>query len=112
MKTALDAAHLSPYATDSKNRANPANGVCLCAYCHRALDRRLIAIQASGDLLVCPSIDDAIAKEHFTRVTPDLRRLWLSGVNPEFLELGVEWFKENLTNSGLHRAWKKRTTRP
>ena len=35
----LEAAHISPYSTDKENRANPANGLCLCTFCHRAFDR-------------------------------------------------------------------------
>jgi len=81
----LDAAHLSPYASDKKNRANPANGICLCAFCHRALDRRIIAIQPNGELLVSPSVDDPVAREHFERLDPKKRRSWLSGVSPKFL---------------------------
>jgi hypothetical protein len=91
----VDAAHLSPYASDQQNRANPANGVCLCTFCHRALDRRIIAIYPSGDLLVCPSVTDPIAKQHFTRLDAETRKVWLTGVNPEFLELSVQWFKES-----------------
>jgi hypothetical protein len=95
----VEAAHLSPYASDPQNRANPANGVCLCTFCHRALDRRIIGIQPNGELLICQSIADSVALEHFTRIRPDTRKLWLFGVNSEFLELTVLWFKENILNS-------------
>jgi predicted restriction endonuclease len=57
----VEAAHLSPYATDVKDRANPANGVCLCKFCHRALDPRLIAITLQGDLLVAPDRNRSLA---------------------------------------------------
>jgi hypothetical protein len=97
----VDAAHLSPYAFDQHNRANPANGVCLCAFCHRALDRRIIAIHPGGDLLVCPSVTDPIAKEHFTRLQAETRKAWLSGVSPEFLELTVRWFNEAMSNTSI-----------
>ena len=88
----LDAAHLSPYAFDRQNRANPANGICLCAFCHRALDERVIAIQSNGELLVCPSVDDPVAMVHFTRLHPETRKPWLSGVSQNFLELTTQWF--------------------
>lgn len=94
----VDAAHLSPYATDVKNRANPANGVCLCKYCHRALDLRLIAITPAGELLVAPDIIDLVARFHFDRLTPDVRRRLLTGVDPHFLTLTVEWHKEYMSN--------------
>ena len=90
----VDAAHISPYAADEKNRANPANGICVCTYCHRALDRRLIAIAPSGDLLVASHITDTIALAHFTAVDAYTRRKWLRGVDEKFLELTVKWFRE------------------
>lgn len=94
----VEAAHLSPYATDVKNRANPANGVCLCKYCHRALDLRLIAITPAGELLVAPDMSDPVAHFHFDRLTSDGRRRFLSGVDPHFLQLTVEWHKEYMSS--------------
>lgn len=90
----LDAAHLSPYAVDKKNRANPANGICLCKYCHRAFDLRLIAIQKNGDLLVASSVDDKIAHHHFSQITREQRFQWLEDVDDKFLELTVELFNK------------------
>ena len=90
----FDAAHLSPYTSDVKNRANPANGICLCTYCHRALDRRLIAIKPNGELLVSHRVKDSIAIEHFSAVGTDTRKKWLEGVKPEFLGLTVGWFED------------------
>lgn len=90
----LDASHLSPYAVDKKNRANPANGICLCKYCHRALDLRLIAIRKNGDLLVASSVDDEIAHHHFSQITREQRLQWIKGVDPKFLELTVQWFND------------------
>ena len=92
----VDAAHLSPYATDKNNRANPSNGICLCKYCHRALDLRLIAITPDGNLLVSPSIEDSVANHHFSQIKSEDRLLWLKGVDSSFLQLTVQWFKENL----------------
>ena len=90
----LDAAHLSSYAADKNNRANPANGICLCKYCHRAFDLRLIAIQKNGDLLVASSVDDKIAKHHFSQITREQRAQWLEDVDDKFLELTVELFNK------------------
>ena len=95
----VEAAHLSPYATDIKNRANPANGVCLCKYCHKALDLRLIAITPEGHVLVAPDIDDPVARFHFQRVNPEVRKQLLTGVDPRFLNLTVRWHKEYLARS-------------
>lgn len=94
----VEAAHLSPYATDVKNRANPANGVCLCKYCHRALDLRLIAITPAGELLVEPEMTDPVARFHFDRLTADTRSRLLTGVDPHFLTLTVGWHKEYVSN--------------
>lgn len=94
----VEAAHLSPYATDVKNRANPANGVCLCKYCHRALDLRLIAITPEGELLVATDLNDPVARFHFHQLASDYRRGLLSGVDPRFLQLTVKWRKEYMSN--------------
>jgi hypothetical protein len=99
----VDAAHLSPYASDSRNRANPANGVCLCKFCHRCLDLRLIAIQPDGELLVAPSVDDLVAQHHFSRMTKEQRVEWLVGVDSSFLLRTVKWFKDRLAESGEPR---------
>lgn len=92
----LEAAHLSPYATDEKNRANPANGVCLCTYCHRALDLGLIAISPSGELLITPDVNDEVARFHFDRLSADQRSQMLTGVDPAFLQLTVNRYRECL----------------
>jgi len=100
----VEAAHLSSYASDQKNRANPANGICLCKYCHRALDIRIIAIQPNGILLIAPIITDEIAKHHFSRIDKKQRAKWLMGVDPKFLELTVQWYNDNLSNKHVART--------
>ena len=97
----VEAAHLSPYAVDKKNRANPANSICLCKYRHRALDLRLIAIQPDGTLLVAPFLDDQVANHHFSWIEPERRLRRLKGVGPEFLKLTVRWFHESLPNDSV-----------
>lgn len=92
----LDAAHLSPYATDKKNRGNPANGICLCKYCHKLFDLRLIAIESSGKLMVNPTLTDPVAKHHLSQIKTPQRKKWLKGVDPNFLKLTIKWHKENL----------------
>lgn len=99
----VEAAHLSPYASDKKNRANPANGVCLCKYCHRALDLRAIAIRPDGVLLVSRSVKDAIALHHFSIVSPEERKKWLVGVDPDFLLKTVLWYEESLEDEDAKR---------
>lgn len=94
----VEAAHLSAYASDVKNRANPANGICLCRFCHRALDLRLIAIKPNGDLVLSPHISDEIALHHFSKVSNDQRQKWIIGVDPAFLELTVRLHEEYISN--------------
>lgn len=96
----IDAAHLSPYSSDKKNRANPANGICLCKYCHTCLDKSLIGILPDGGLLVSESITDSVSQFHFRRISEEKRVELLSGVNPEFLLLTEQSFKENEAQQG------------
>lgn len=82
----LDAAHISPYATDKRNRANPANGLCLCAFCHRAFDRGLVAIHPDGHLWVSHTVDsDATFHAHISGMDAAERRKRLKGVDVEIL---------------------------
>ena len=99
LKGIVEAAHLSPYATDVKNRANPANGVGLCKYCHRALDLRIIAITREGELLKAPGMTDPVALFHFDRLTSEGRRPLLSGVGSHFLDQTVERFEAYRNNN-------------
>jgi hypothetical protein len=90
----LEAAHLSSYATDVRNRANPANGVCLCKFCHAAMDNRLIAINEDGTLLVSNSISDPIAELHFSNLSSRERVEFLKGVDPRFLQASLVFYNE------------------
>lgn len=100
LQAVIDAAHLSPYASDEKNRANPANGICLCKYCHTCLDKSLISILPNGELLVSPSVSDSISQFHFRRITREERLAWLAGVNPDFLLLTKESYEQNEAQQG------------
>ena len=82
----IEAAHLSPWAADPDNRANPANGLSLCTLCHRALDRGLIAIRSDGELLVRPDVADPVAIHHFTRLSSADRKALIAGAHPKFLD--------------------------
>lgn len=93
-KAVLLAAHLSPYSTDKQNRANPANGICLCTFCHAALDKRQIALRVTGEIVINPEIDDALAIEHFTRVDKSTRKRWLSGIDGTFLQVTEKLYNE------------------
>lgn len=92
----LVAAHLSPFCTDRRNRLNLANGICLCAFCHAALDKRRIAILPNGEIKIHPGVTDSMALEHFTRVDPSRRRAYLSGVGPQFIAVSLRLYDEAL----------------
>ena len=82
----LDAAHVSDYSTDTANRANPANGIALCVYCHRAFDRALVTLHPNGRLEAASALlDDPVAALHFEALSPDERRRLLDGVDLELL---------------------------
>lgn len=52
----LMASHIVPWASDPKNRLNPANGLCLSALYDRAFDRGLIGIDLERRLLVSENL--------------------------------------------------------
>jgi len=86
LKEVLEAAHIRRYAEDQENRANPANGICLCKYCHSAFDSDILSILPSGEIQTLGEITDQVAKFHFTQIDKETRRNWLKGVDLEFLK--------------------------
>ncbi len=82
---ALDIAHIESYASNQNNRANPANGICLCRFCHAAFDAHQITIAPSGAVTIENDAEDTIAQLHFTAVPQKIRRSWLVGVDPSLL---------------------------
>jgi hypothetical protein len=83
---ALEAAHIRSYSEDPINRANPANGICLCKYCHAAFDTRVLTILTTGELVLLEKIVDKIADTHFKQISKETRKKWLEGVELSFLE--------------------------
>ena len=88
----LIAGHLSPYSTDRKNRRNLANGICLCTFCHTALDRKQIALKINGEIIISPEIEDKVALQHFTRIDSSTRRNWIVGIDEEFLKITEHFY--------------------
>ncbi|MFY0523992.1 HNH endonuclease [Archangium gephyra] len=100
------AAHIRGWAQDKGNRANPANGIALCCFCHVAFDACLIAISPTGELMVSQACrEDSIAMAHFSFIAPEIRRGWLAGINPEFLKERVVAFK--MAEGHLRRTRKR-----
>ncbi len=86
LREVLDVAHISRYSTDVENRANPANGIGLCAYCHRAFDGGAIRLHENGVVSVSDGVDaDPVALAHLSNLTAETRLLLLNGVDPELL---------------------------
>ena len=61
MQEVLRASHISAWVSDTKNRMNPENGLCLSATYDAAFDRHLISFDEDYRLIFAPSL-----KEHYT----------------------------------------------
>ena len=84
VREVIDVAHISPYASDPKNRANPANGIALCGFCHRAFDKHIIKI--APDAHVDVLTQDIVARFHGSRMLQADRVLLMRGVALGLLE--------------------------
>ena len=86
MREVLDVAHISSYAGDPKNRANPANGIGLCSYCHRAFDGAVFTVHEDGEVFSAKDLEnDAIAKAHLSGLSPGGRVNLLAGIDKKLL---------------------------
>ena len=87
VREVLEVAHISPYASDKKNRANPANGIALCAYCHKAYDKQVLRIAPDAHVEVQGGMaKDRVAQLHVSGLDRRDRARLLQGVDPELLE--------------------------
>lgn len=55
----LNASHIIPWHVDASRRADPTNGLSLCALHDRAFDRGLIAVDDGYRVLISPSLPEA-----------------------------------------------------
>ena len=86
LRELLDVAHVSSYSTDKENRANPANGIGLCTYCHRAFDAGLFKLDGDGALLLrAGTVSDPIMTSHLSGLSPKDRLRLLDGVDSQLL---------------------------
>ena len=86
LREVLDVAHISAYAIDVKNRANPANGIGLCAYCHRAFDRGVFRLHEDGEVLLPRDTEvDQVAEAHLSSLSKEARSLLLKGIDRALL---------------------------
>ena len=75
------------------NRANPANGIGLCAFCHKAFDRGVFKITETGGVLYGADVArDSIAVAHADGLSNSVRLRLLNGVERGLLRrrLGEE----------------------
>ncbi len=63
----LVASHIVPWATEEKARADPHNGLCLCALHDRAFDRGLLGIDPALRVSVCSHVRGSTAP--FAQIT-------------------------------------------
>jgi hypothetical protein len=85
LRAVLDAAHIRSYAANPKQRANPANGICLCSFCHGAFDGGELLILPDGSLRFSSDLRDEIALMHFSVVSADQRLVRLKGIDEQLL---------------------------
>ena len=86
LREVLDVAHISRYSTDVKNRANPANGIGLCAYCHRAFDGGVFRLCENGVVSVAEGLNlDSVALAHVSNLSTEARLKLIKSINIELL---------------------------
>ena len=86
LREVLDVAHISRYSIDVKNRANPANGIGLCAFCHRAFDRGVFRLYETGAVSVAEGSDlDPVTLMHVSNLSAETRLKLLYGLDFELL---------------------------
>ena len=86
LREVLDVAHISRYSTDVRNRANPANGIGLCAYCHRAFDRGVFRLHENGVVSAADGIgSDPAALAHLSNLSVKARLKLLNGIDAVLL---------------------------
>lgn len=100
LSAVIDVAHIIAYSSDINNRSNPANGIALCAYCHRAFDQNIFEIRADGRVNCLDN--DPVARFHAENMSPTQRKVLMKGENTEFLA------KRNYlidNSSNIHFNW-------
>lgn len=86
LREVLDVAHISRYSTDMRNRANPANGIGLCAYCHRAFDGGVFRLHETGVVSVAHPDLDSVALAHVCGLSAEARLNLLNGIDTGLLQ--------------------------
>ncbi len=105
LRSVLDAAHIRSYACDQDHRANPANGICLCRFCHAAFDAGDIVVNPDGQVVIVRPTDDPIAMAHCTSVPGAMRRSWMQGVDCRFLMPATVLERKAFPTKKLKTMW-------
>lgn len=63
----LVASHIVPWASDEKNRLNPANGICLSPLCDKMFDKGLFGIREDYTIQLSAELKENSSKDYFTQ---------------------------------------------
>lgn len=92
----LNASHIVPWSSDESLRADPTNGLCLCALHDRAFDRGLLALSDEGTFLVSDELkrsrSEAVSLFATSVEGAPLRAPRRFSPNPH----GLTWHRENV----------------
>lgn len=108
LRAVLEVAHLRDYAGHPEHRANPANGVCMCSFCHAAFDAGEITLHPDGSVVSRTRNGDAIADAHFHSISAGQRQSWLAGIDRTFFNTSPRSNRQN-TDCGSDTACDRPT---
>lgn len=63
----LVASHIVPWASDEKNRLNPANGICLSPLCDKMFDKGLLGIREDYTVQLSAELKENMGKDYYAR---------------------------------------------
>lgn len=112
----LVASHIKPWTVDEEFRAEPENGLCLCAIHDRAFDRGLLAVSEELQIITAPEVISS--KQQFVRVAlaefhgRSLRMPKRFAPRQEFLAWHREAIFERNLSSPLNRSSSRATVPP
>lgn len=63
----LVASHIVPWASDEKNRLNPANGICLSPLCDKLFDNGLLGIREDYTVQLSTELKENVGKDYYAQ---------------------------------------------
>lgn len=93
----LIASHIIPWANDTKERLNPANGICLSALYDKAFDKGYMSFDNEGKVLLSNNIEDKKDRDYYAKYFMTIKGHKIEGYrkyapNPEFLN----WHRQHI----------------